>query len=204
MKKKIDARKLECPKPVLMTKKELDQGNIKSVEVLVDNDIARENLSRLAHSMNCKFSFTREASDYKVLIEKDGEKSLDCQANEEVGIGKEYSFKDLTLGFSGDIMGSGDRELGKVLIKSYIYTVAETLPYPKTLIFFNTGVKLTCKGSDVIEDIKRLKEAGVEIISCGTCLDYLNLKDSLLLGEISNMYTIYEKLKNSKNNIIIG
>ena len=101
-------------------------------------------------------------------------------------------------------MGNGDEELGKILIKSFIFTVSETSPYPKTLVFYNGGVKLTCEDSPVLEELKKLEDLGVEIISCGTCLDFLNLKESLRVGSISNMYTIYEKLRDSLNNIIIG
>lgn len=206
MNKKIDARTLECPKPVLMTKRELDKINTKVVEVWVDNDVAKENLLRLADSMDCLFSFEREGQDFKILIEKtkNRERSSNLEVNDLLDMEEKIEFKDLTIGFSGDTMGSGDRELGKILMKSYIYTVLETPPHPKSMVFFNTGVRLTCQGSEVIDDIKKLKDIGVEIISCGTCLDYLNLKDKLMAGDISNMYTIYEKLKKPKNNIIIG
>ena len=205
MNNKIDARKLDCPKPVLMTKKELDKENIKIVEVWVDNDIARENLSRLAHSMDCKFSCGKEGADYKILIEKtsNNDKATDDEAYEEVDLLEADNFKDLTLGFSGDTMGSGDRELGKILMKSYIYTVLETPPHPKSMVFFNTGVRLTCQGSDLLDDIKKLRDMGVEVISCGTCLDYLNLKDKLMVGDVSNMYTIYEKLRDNKKTIVL-
>lgn len=101
-------------------------------------------------------------------------------------------------------MGKDNAELGKILMKSFIYTVSETSPYPKTLIFYNEGVRLTCEDSQVLDDIKKLEDLGVEIISCGTCLDYLNLKENLKVGSISNMYTIYEKLKDPASNIIIG
>ncbi|NMR86252.1 sulfurtransferase-like selenium metabolism protein YedF, partial [Vibrio parahaemolyticus] len=77
-------------------------------------------------------------------------------------------------------------------------------PYPNTMVFFNSGVKLTVEGSEVLDDLKALEEAGVEIISCGTCLDYFNLKDKLSVGNISNMYTIYEKIRNSTNVVTIG
>lgn len=101
-------------------------------------------------------------------------------------------------------MGKDNAELGKILMKSFIYTVSETSPYPKCLVFYNNGVRLTCEGSPVLDDIKKLEDLGVEVISCGTCLDFLNIKDDLRVGSISNMYTIYEKLKDPANNIIIG
>lgn len=101
-------------------------------------------------------------------------------------------------------MGKGSEELGKILIKSFMYTLTETRPYPKTMLFYNSGVYLTCEGSEVVEDLKKLEAEGVEIISCGTCLDYFNIKDKIQVGEISNMYTIYEKMKNASNTVNIG
>ena len=101
-------------------------------------------------------------------------------------------------------MGSGDKTLGKILMKSFIYTVSETEPYPSTIVFYNTGVKLTIEDSEVLDDLIALEKEGVEIISCGTCLDFLEVKDKLAIGSVSNMYTIYEKLKDRESNLIIG
>lgn len=94
--------------------------------------------------------------------------------------------------------------LGEILMKSFIYTVTETEPLPKTIVFYNSGVYLTVKDSPVLDDIKVLAENGVEIISCGTCLDFFGLKEELAVGEISNMYTIYEAIKNAGRNMVIG
>jgi selenium metabolism protein YedF len=110
----------------------------------------------------------------------------------------------MVIAITADTMGKGNEELGKILIKSFVYTVSETPPYPKTMVFYNGGVRLTCQGSPVLDDLIRLEDKGVEIISCGTCLDFLELKDKLKVGSISNMYTIYEKLREPKNNLIIG
>ncbi len=95
-------------------------------------------------------------------------------------------------------MGGGSEELGKILMKSFMYTLTEATPFPSTLLFYNSGVYLTCEGSEVLEDLKTLEAEGVEIISCGTCLDFYNIKEKLQVGEISNMYTIYEKLKKTQ------
>jgi selenium metabolism protein YedF len=101
-------------------------------------------------------------------------------------------------------MGRGSEELGKILIKSFIYTLTQSTPYPSCLLFYNGGIKLTCKGSEVLDDLKKLEEEGVEILSCGTCLDFYKMKDNLGVGEVTNMYVILEKLKNSSNNITIS
>ena len=95
---------------------------------------------------------------------------------------------------STDKMGQGADDLGKILIKGYFYALTEVKPYPKTLIFVNSGVYLTTEGSEVLEYLKTLADQGVEIVSCGTCLDFYHLKDKLAVGSITNMYSIVEKM----------
>ena len=193
----IDARGEVCPKPVIMTKKELDKLEEGVVSTRVDNEVAVTNLKKLAQSYGCEAEVEELASkDFVVKIIK-GEASLPTM--EDLG-----DFDDMTIAFSSDKMGKGSDDLGGILIKSLMYTITETKPLPRTILFYNGGVRLTCKDSPVIEDLKALSEEGVEIISCGTCLDFFEIKDQLAVGEISNMYTIYENLKNPAKNVIIG
>ena len=94
-------------------------------------------------------------------------------------------------------MGEGDDALGKILMKSYMYALSESSEIPEELVFLNGGVKLVTEGTEVLDSIKELERKGTKIISCGTCLDFYGLKDKLLTGEVSNMYTIVE-IMNSK------
>ncbi len=199
MKIEVDARGQACPKPVIMTKKELDNLKEGAITTIVDNEVARDNVSKLANSLGYEYTVD-EISDkeFHVHIIK-GEVS-----DEEVNMHKSDKFKDLTIAFASNIMGNGSEELGKILIKSFVYTLTEATPFPSTLIFYNSGVYLTCEGSEVLEDLKTLEKEGVEIISCGTCLDFFDMKDKIQVGEISNMYTIYEKLRNPANTVTIG
>jgi selenium metabolism protein YedF len=89
-------------------------------------------------------------------------------------------------------------------MKSYTYALTETAPLPKAILFLNSGVKLTSDGSLVLENIKKLEESGVEIVSCGTCLDFYHLKDKLMVGIIGNMYSIIEKMNSAGKVINIG
>lgn len=91
-------------------------------------------------------------------------------------------------------LGRENRELGAVLMKSFLYTLGEVEKAVDTLIFLNEGVRLVCEGSPAMETLQRLREKGIKILACGTCLDYLNLKEKLAVGEITNMYTIVELL----------
>ncbi|WP_300410445.1 sulfurtransferase-like selenium metabolism protein YedF [Lagierella sp.] len=191
---KINAKGLLCPKPVIITKQKLDEMEEGTVEVAVDNRVCVENLSKFAQGQGFDFDYEEFAEDdYLVTINK----SKDSKATEVA------SDEDFTLAITSDTMGGGEEELGKILIKSFIYTVSQTKPLPKTLVFYNKGVFLTCEGSEVLDDLKAMAQEGVEIVSCGTCLDFYNLKEKLQIGEISNMYTIYEKIQGPKKNIII-
>lgn len=197
--KEIDARGLECPKPVILTKKELDSIEEGKVKTTVDNEVARENLIKLAKSQNADFEVEElEGGLFAVTIEK--KTSVETQKQKKlVEVDENY-----VIAIQSEHMGRGDEKLGKILMKSFIYTVKETKPYPKSILFFNSGVKLTVEDSEVLDDLKALENEGVEIISCGTCLDYFNLKDKLGVGSISNMYTIYEKMRNSTNVVTLG
>lgn len=196
MGKIVDARKMDCPRPVIMTKKEIDSLEKGSLTTIVDNEIAKENVSKLANSLGYDFIVEEKDGDFYISINKNKAESIEIKDNKKL--------KDMTIGISSNTMGSGDETLGKILMKSFIYTVSETEPYPSTIVFYNKGVMLTVEGSEVLDDLIALEKEGVAIISCGTCLDFLELKDKLAVGTISNMYTIYEELKDKESNLIIG
>lgn len=186
-----------CPKPVILTKHELDQMETGVVETLVDDMVCVNNLQRYAEGQGFTFSYEElEDGNFKTHIEKT---EANKPKNEEMVFGN----GKLTVAFGANTMGKGEEELGKILIKSLMYTISETDPLPHTLVFYNSGVFLTTEGSPVLDDIKKMEEQGVEVISCGTCLDYYQLKEKLQVGEISNMYTIYEKLSDPTKCVII-
>jgi len=200
MKKEIDARNQACPKPVIMTKKALDEISEGVVTTIVDNEVAKENVSKLAKSLNLNYEVEKgQSNEYYIHITKgevkeDSNVANTCTPN---------TFKDVVILFSKDRLGEGSEELGKILIKGFIYTLTESIPYPSTLLFLNSGVNLTVEGSPVLDDLKKLHSEGVEILSCGTCLDFYKLKEKLAVGEVTNMYTILEKMKNATNTITI-
>ncbi|MTI65016.1 MAG: sulfurtransferase-like selenium metabolism protein YedF [Firmicutes bacterium] len=201
MKKEVDARNVACPKPVIMTKKALDSMAEGTVTTIVDNEVAKENVSKLAKGSNfrCKVEKTKDGN-FLINITK----GINTEGEEETtNICTPDTFSDMTIAITSDKMGKGKDELGNILMKGFIYTLTESIPYPSTILFYNTGVNLTVEGSEVLDDLKKLEDEGVEIISCGTCLDYLEVKDKLKVGEVSNMYTIVEKLKGASNTLTI-
>lgn len=195
----VDARGQACPKPVIMTKRELDNIEEGIVVTIVDNEVAKNNVSKLAKSLGYEYTVEDKSENEYVITIVKGEGEVKVEEN-----APKMQTGDRVVVFSSKTMGKGSEELGEILVKSFIYTLTESTPYPSTMIFYNGGVYLTCEGSPVLEDLKKLEKEGVEIISCGTCLDYYNLKDKLQVGEVSNMYTIYDKMRNAANIINIG
>ncbi|HBG5344352.1 TPA: sulfurtransferase-like selenium metabolism protein YedF [Clostridioides difficile] len=197
---KIDARGLACPKPVINTKRELDNLEEGIVVTTVDNETAKENVLKLAKSLNCEANIVDEKENFISIEIRKGKNILDKQ---NILDNKESELDDTCIFISSDKMGLGNDELGKVLIKGFIYTLTESKPYPKHILLVNGGVKLSAENEETIENLKILENVGVEILSCGTCLDYYNLKDKLQVGSVTNMYTIVETLKNASNTISI-
>ncbi|AFS79850.1 selenium metabolism protein, SirA-like protein [Gottschalkia acidurici 9a] len=197
--KEIDARGENCPKPFIMTKKALDEIQSGTILTIVDNEVAKENVSKLAKSIGLEYNVESKEGDFYITINKDSKETTDS----DHGVCDVTNFKDNVILFTKNKMGHGNDELGKVLIKGYIYTLTELEEIPKTLLFVNGGVLLTTEGSEVINDLKKLEEKGVKIVSCGTCLDYYDLKEKLLVGEIGNMYVIADEMNNAQNTITL-
>jgi len=193
---RVDARGMQCPRPVIETKKALEKINEGEIITIVDNEIAKENVSKLAKSLNYDVDIQEIDGEYHLSIHK-GFVEKDYYPQ------RRNSFKDMSILIGKDTMGEGSDELGRILMKGYIYTLTEIKPYPKSILFINSGVKLTTQDSEVLDHIRKLEGEGVEILSCGTCLDYFNLKDKLAVGGVTNMYTIVEKMNEAKNTIRI-
>ena len=200
MKIEVDGRGQLCPKPVIMTKKELDKHDEGTVTTIVDNEVAKENVSKLAKGMGLEFTVENtKDEEYYIHINKwITEKIREPEISHDKG-----TTKDSIVVFNSDQMGKGNEELGHILVKGLIYTIKETTPWPNSIIFYNGGVKLACEGSEALDDLKYMEEQGVEILSCGLCLDFYGIQDKLAVGQITNMYNIYEKLRNSNNTITI-
>lgn len=178
----LDARGLDCPHPVILTKKALEELKEGSLVVVVDNDAARGNVCNLASSKSCGTEVEEKEGDYYITITR--QENL-CEIFS--------TQKETVIVFGSNVLGSNE-DLGKVLMKSYIYTLSEGEDLPRSMIFLNSGVILTTQGSEVLDDLKGLGDRGVEILSCGTCLEFFELKEKLEVGSISNMYTITEKM----------
>jgi len=192
MKKILDVRNKPCPEPVLETKKALQTGNFSELEIITDSDVSKENISRFLSSMGINFEVSQIGNEYHFYIK--GSQNITEKPNNE------YKIKESFI-ISKNYLGEGDKTLGEILIKSFFHTLNELDELPQTLFFVNSGVYLTVASSPVLEDVKNLECKGVEILSCGTCLDYYHLKEKLAVGKIGNMYRLLELLK--KGGILI-
>lgn len=185
---RIDARGLACPQPVVATKKALDQLEEGVVITIVDNGAAKENVTKLAAASGCSTELEEKDGAFYIRITKG------LGANGQVLASSLSATGDMVYVITQDTLGHGSKELGSVLMKSFLYTLLETKPLPKKILFINGGVLLTIKSSPFLEYIKGLEAEGVELLSCGTCLDYYKVKEELAAGGVTNMYTIVESM----------
>ncbi|GAA0178211.1 sulfurtransferase-like selenium metabolism protein YedF [Clostridium sediminicola] len=206
MSKVIDCKNMSCPLPVVNTKKYFD--NIESGEaiVIVDNEIARNNIIKFAVKQRLACEMNKSSgSSYELKLTKGYEEISEVLNKEEKQVKENLSVEENKLPNSekfaivigSDKMGEGNDDLGKILMKSYLFALSESEIIPSHLIFLNSGVYLTEKNSNTINSINKLIQRGVEIIICGTCIEFYNIKDNIEVGEISNMYSIVEIMNES-------
>jgi len=202
--REIDNRQLSCPQPVVNTKKALErmcregEGDF-ALTVLVDNQTAKENVSRFARNYGCNVSIEEKEGCFHLKIygtvegvEKGEDKSSDTELYRCSTVNSHADSKVLLIKSSN--LGEGSEELGSLLMRSFIFTLKDTGSLPEQILFLNTGVYLTTEDSPVLDELAELQDAGVKILSCGTCLDYFQLKEKLVIGEVTNMYDTVETL----------
>ena len=239
---RLDERGKQCPLPVIEAKKALEKAEPGSVvEVVVDNEIAVQNLKKLALHKGLD-SLSEKVSEREFLVKiwagvkekaeqvrenaeqakeraeqaresAEQAKEMEEQARESAEQEKENAEqaekesikcaldcreKGLVLVLASDEMGQGDAVLGRLLMKGFVYAVTQQDKLPETVLLFNGGAKLSCQGSDSLEDQKELEAQGVEILTCGTCLNHYGIAEKLLVGNVTNMYEIVEKMTGAK------
>lgn len=208
---KVNAIGDTCPIPVIKTKNAIKQMNGEGVvEVMVDNEIAVQNLTKMAKQKQyaCR-SEKLSGEEYRVVItvtkgaQEDGGQTDALAAvtfpapsetpDADACIPDGRKKKKIVVIRSGK-MGEGNDELGAVLMKGFTYALTELEELPETILLYNGGAPLSCEDSDSLEDLKTLEAQGVEIMTCGTCLNYYGLTDKLAVGTVTNMYAIAEKM----------
>ena len=189
---KVNAVGDQCPIPVVKATKAL--GEFKeagTLEVQVDNEIAIQNLTRLADSKGLK-SRSEKLGDnlFAITMEVNGPLTM---GGEDLSCHTDHR-GDFVVAIDTDAMGRGSDDLGRTLMKGFIYAVSQLETLPKTILFYNGGAKLTTEGSVSLEDLRSMEAQGVQILTCGTCLNFYGLADKLAVGSVTNMYVIVETL----------
>jgi len=192
--KNIDARGLACPQPVLELKKALTANPGIEICILVDNEAAKENVRRFGHSQKCKVEIkSLPNQEFELSVVPDGFVAKEQSVHSSKIVNK-------TIYITDDKIGS-DVELGKILLKGFIYALLEAEQWPDKIIFVNRGVFVTTQHAETIEDLQKLAAGGVSIYSCGTCLNYFNLTNDLKVGMTGNAYDTINSLITAENSI---
>jgi selenium metabolism protein YedF len=184
----IDCRGLACPQPVITTKQALDQLKEGEIIVIVNNAVSCNNVERFVRSQGCSVEIKEKGEDFYLHIQKLGEK------DREEATKPEEKIRKVVVYINSQFLGIGDEALGTILMRSFVKTLLDMETRPSQLILINSGVRLATEGSEVLETLRSLSEKGIEILSCGTCLDFYGLKEKLKVGKISNMYDIAQSL----------
>lgn len=188
----INALGQACPMPVILTKKALKQSPGEPVKILVDNEIATQNLQKMAEQMGmkCVIQETR-SNDYEVTLFVD-ESSKDTTEESKVTPERTEGPVPYIVVLHSETIGKGSDELGATLLKSFLFSLSEQEHLPEKILFYNGGAKLTAESSPVLDDLKAMERAGVEILTCGICVEYFGFQNKLAVGSPTNMYRIVE------------
>lgn len=191
--KQIDARRLSCPAPVLAAKQALENEHPEVIQILVDNDAAKQNVSRFLESRSYRIVVEADGPDFRITGTGNGDQLPEKHSNpaaQSKTAAEDPEIKKIMVMIATDRVGLGDDELGLKLMISFVKTLKEMGSELWRLVFVNNGVKLTVAGSEVLDDLKELADSGVHILVCGTCLMHFNLLEEKQVGETTNMLDI--------------
>jgi len=187
MKNELDCRGLACPAPVLQTKEVIEKEHPRIIKITVDNEAAKENVSRFLESQNFQVAVEREGEAFHVTGKSDRPEAGDGKKEADEPVSEK---KKIMLMIATDRMGRGDDDLGASLMTNFLKTLKEMGDELWRLVFVNNGVKLTTSDSEVLPDLRELEEAGIQILVCGTCLTHFDLLRKKQVGETTNMLDI--------------
>ena len=190
----VDARGKTCPQPVIDTRKALEDPALTELEVLVDTEASAENVARMARSLGCEVRLEDSGvGELRVVLTREGA-PVTADRVEPPKAAACAEVTKVAVFVAADGIGRGDDELGQALMKAFLATIEDLAPRPTSLMFMNSGVKLVCEGSGALGAIAELEGLGVEVLVCGTCLDFFGLEDRLAAGRVSNMLEIASRM----------
>lgn len=199
MEKIVDARGLTCPQPVIKAKEALKGMAEGTLKVLVDNEIAVQNVMKLgSYEKLAPVSEKKGEGEFEILFHVDKKQEDTEKTVTEAECIPDIRKKGLVAVLSSDQMGDGSEELGRLLMKGFVYALTQLDELPETVLIYNGGAKLSVEGSQSLEDLKTLEAQGVEVLTCGTCLNFYGLSEQLSVGSVTNMYEIVEKMAGAR------
>lgn len=192
--KTVDAKGKQCPVPLIMAKKALEEIAVdETLEILIDNETSLKNVTRFMNDNGMKTNTQTREGVFHLYVNKTGEFSKQAKAEDYCEISTAGT-SNYVIAFQRNFLGDGDPDLGKILLKAFINTLPEIENKPSKLLFLNSGIFLAMKDSYVLDSLKKLENEGLEILVCGTCLDFYKKKDEIGVGIVSNMYDILNRL----------
>ncbi|MBT9176408.1 MAG: hypothetical protein DDT20_00727 [Firmicutes bacterium] len=191
----VDNRGLNCPEPVINTKRALDENSGEPIVSIVDNEVSKSNVLKFARSQGFHAEVRQEGMAFFITL-SDASSDRKHVAAAPVEFSPHSSGPTLYL-VTADEFGRGNAELGRALMKTFLYALAETGERSNHIVFLHGGVHLTCEDSPVVTSLQKLQSSGWSITTCGACLDFYQLKDKLVIGEITNMYSIVELMRSA-------
>jgi selenium metabolism protein YedF len=220
--KTLDMQGQPCPIPVVKAKEALAEQDVDGVVVVVDNFVAVQNLEKMAKGTLCGFCHSEEGALYRATILKwpisgpfvEGQSTDAAEAEDELSEAWDEpsetpeardkppkrskaaggAKKGPVVLITADSMGRGEEELGRMLIKGFVFSLTQLKPLPEAVIFLNGGARLTTEGANTVPDLKTLEEKGTGIFTCGTCANYYKLTEALAVGSIVDMMKIVTRL----------
>ena len=190
--------------PVILTKRAMKEFPNEDIEILVDNEIATQNLKKMADQLGFETKVEKSSESYYIvqLIKGTTDKNLVNQDVEKETIfpkkENELQGQPYIVSIHSETIGNGSEELGSTLMKSFLFSLSEQEQLPEKILFYNGGAKLTAEGSPVLQDLQAMASDGVELLTCGICVEFFALEDKLMVGEATNMYRIVELQSNYK------
>ncbi len=189
MREIVDARGLACPQPVILAGKALEKNE--RIAVIVDNPMAVENIRRLGAKTGCETVVEEKGGGIvHIHLTRGASPPAALEDPESLAVCISAAGGPYVVALTENRMGRGNDALGEILIKAFIHTLTQLDPLPAKVICYNTGVFLALDDSPALDDLRRIKDAGVEVLVCGTCLNFFNVTDRLAVGSVSNMYEI--------------
>lgn len=195
--KTIDVKGKSCPLPLIETKKALQEiEKDEALKVITNNENSKNNIIRFLNDNGMDAQISQTGDVYELIISEHGADLETVKAEEYCSV-DEPAKTDYVVVFGKDRLGDGSDDLGYGLAGSFLHTLNETEKLPSKIMFLNSGINLVTEGSPILIPLNELAKKGVEILSCGTCLDYFDKTDKLAVGRISNMLEILESMQNA-------